>query len=586
MPRASRRPNLLRPSRPLAAVSLLLCLAGCGDAEPEKRDASAGDPTEGSTASAALFEEITAEAGLDFVHDSGVDDSYFMPEHIGSGGALFDADGDGDLDIYLVDGGGHSGAPGEARPNRFYRQEADGRFVDRTAASGLGDLGYGMGVAVGDVDGDGDLDVYVTNFGPDALYENRGDGTFRDVTAAAGLGLDAWSTSACFFDADSDDDLDLYVVTYLVHTAKQCSDAAGRAEYCGPTAFDGVPDVLYRNRGDGTFEDASESAGMSAGRNRGLGVVCTDLDEDGLPDVYVANDGELNQLWVRRGKGKFEDMAVLAGAAVNVAGAPEASMGAAAGDVDGDLRLDLFLAHLDRETNTLYRNLGGGSFEDASGASGLGAPSMPFTGFGATFLDADLDADLDLLVANGRVRRGPRLAAERAGEALSGYWRDYAEPNLFLENDGGGRFTDTSAAAGGLCSRIEVSRAVLTGDVDLDGDLDVLLTNCNGPARLYRSGAEGMGGWLSVRPLDSAGRRAQIGATVVARAGGRGQVRTVTATDSYLAAVEPIAHFGLGGAEGPVDVEVTWPGGTREIHAGLAANRRYIVLRTGSPSSP
>ena len=579
---APAAPRSSRKGRKLAsAAALAACLAGCGAAE---RD-DGGEPAAGSPGAGAqetLLAEITGEAGIDFVHDSGVDGSYFMPEHIGSGGALFDADGDGDLDLYLVDSGGHSGNPADARPNRFYRQEADGRFVDRTQESGLGDLGYGMGVAVGDADGDGDPDVYVTNHGPDALYENLGDGTFRDVTATAGLELDAWSTSACFFDADADGDLDLYVVTYLDYAPKPCTDSAGRPEYCGPTAFPGVSDALFANRGDGTFEDAGARAGIAAVRNRGLGVACVDLDGDGRQDVYVANDGELNQLWIQREDGRFEDRAVPAGAAVNAAGAPEAGMGVSAGDADGDLDLDLVVAHLDRETNTLYENLGGGSFQDATGGSGLGPPSLPYTGFGTAFLDADLDADLDLLVANGRVGRGPRLAPERAGEALSDYWRDYAEPNLYLENLGGGRFRAAAAAAGALASRVEVSRALVPGDLDLDGDLDAVLTNCNGPARLYRNLAEGRGGWLAVRIRDAAGRRDAIGAVVVATAGGRRQLRAITATEGYLTAVEPVAHFGLGSAGGPVRLEVTWPDGARESHQGLDPDRRYVVLRSGA----
>ena len=568
--------------RSAAAAVLPLWLAGCGGAEREgERSEPAGSP---AAAAEPLFEEVTGEAGIDFVHDSGVDGSYFVPEHLGSGAALFDADGDGDLDLYLIDSGGHRGEPGEARPNRFFRQDGAGRFVDRTGPSGLGDLGYGMGIALGDVDGDRDLDLYLTHYGPDVLYENRGDGTFRDVTAAAGLGLDGWSTAACFFDADGDLDLDLYVVTYFEHEEKRCTDAAGRREYCGPTAFPGVPDALYRNRGDGTFEDVSAETGIAAVRNKGLGVACSDLDGDGRAEVYVANDGELNQLWVRGDDGRFEDRALLAGAAVNLAGAPEASMGVAAGDVDGDLDLDVFLTHLDRETNTLYRNLGAGAFEDASGPSGLGAPSTPYTGFGTTFLDADLDGDLDVLVANGRVRRGPRLAPARAGEALSDYWRDYAEPNLYLENLGDGRFRDAPAVAGELASRVEVGRAVVAGDVDLDGDLDVVLTHCNGPARLFRNRAEGRARWLAVAVRDAAGRPA-LAARIVAEADGRRQLRVLSTVDGYLTAVEPAAHFGLGAAAGPLRLRVTWSDGQSAIYEGLAPDRRYLVLPAAGPEA-
>jgi len=560
----------------------LLALAAC-------RQESAREPLPAAPAAAAetaWFEDVSERVGLRFDHRSGLDGSFFFPEHVGSGGALFDYDGDGDLDAYLVMSGEHGAVRDPSLVNRLFRQEADGRFVDRTAASGLGDTGYGMGVALGDADGDGATDVYVTNYGRDAFYRNRGDGTFADVTAAAGLGDERWATSACFFDADADGDLDLYVATYVHHDPpRACTDAAGRPEYCGPAAFRGVPDLLYRNDGGGgavAFTDVSREAGIATRANKGLGLACTDLDGDHRPDVYVANDGEPNQLWINRGDLRFEDRATLLGAATNLLGKPEASMGVALGDVDRDGRLDLLLAHLDRETNTFYQNLGDGGFRDATAGWGLGAPSLPYTGFGAAFFDADLDGDLDLLVVNGRVRRGPALAAGPAGGDgnLPAYWRDYAEPNLFLVQEDG-RFRDASAGAGDLCRRVEVSRGLMAGDVDRDGAVDVLLTNCNGPARLYRNRAAAGRSWLSIRTVDKALGADAVGAEVVVTAGGRQWLLPVTSTYGYLTGVEPRVHVGLGDGR-RATVAVRWPDGHRQRLAEVPARRRLTLYRQRS----
>lgn len=522
------------------------------------------------------FREITAETGLYFRHRSDLDGSFFMPQNIGSGGALFDYDSDGDLDVFLVDSGSHRSG-GTPAASRLFRHEAGGRFVERTAEAGLNHAGYGMGCAVGDADGDGDPDVYVTNYGPDALYANDGRGRFTEVTAAAGLGDESWATSACFFDYDRDGALDLYVTTYVHYPEpKSCTDQAGRPEYCGPAAFRGAADLLYRNRGDGTFVPVSPG-GSGAVVNRGLGVVCADLDGDGLDDVYVANDGEANTLWINLGDGRFEDRSLLLGAASNALGQPEASMGIALGDVDGDLDPDLFLTHLDRETNTLYLNLGTG-FQDATALWDVGRDSLSYTGFGTAFLDAENDGDLDLVVANGRVRRGPPREVADVDPALPEFWRDYAEPNLFYLNDGAARFRNRSELAGELASRIEVSRGLMTGDFDGDGSTDVLMTQSNGPARLFRNQARPSGHWLEVRAVVSELGRDALGARVRVDAGGRQRQGLVTSTNSYLSSVEPVLHFGLGDADRVDRLTVEWPGGRRQSFSGLPADRRIVVV--------
>ncbi len=564
----------------LFAPAALIVLA-CGAAETET---VAGASPTSPIPENGWFTEIGADVGLRFRHAAGIREDYHAPEIMGSGAALFDYDGDGDLDVYLVNGGAGDST---GSVNRMFRQEADGSFTDVTEPSGLGDPGYGMGCALGDVDNDGDLDLFVTNFGPDVLYLNAGGGRFR--AASDRFDDELWSTSACFLDYDGDGWLDLYVATYLdFDPPKACTDKAGNPEFCGPEAFRGLPDRLYRNAGGAggraTFTDAAALAGRPS--NKGLGVICADFDGDALVDVYVANDGEPNQLWLNRGDRSFEDRALILGAAVNLFSQPEASMGVTAADVDGDLDLDLFMTHLDRETNTLYLNLGEDGFEDRTAVSGLGPAGLPYTGFGAALFDADHDGDLDLVAVNGRVRRGASLA-ERAQRSQA--WRpedtvppllhDYAEPNLFFLNDGGGSFRDASATAGRLASAVEVSRGVLPGDLDDDGDLDLLVTNCGGSARLYRNDVPGKGHWLKVRAIDPALNRDALGAMVEVRAGERSYVRPVITTYSYLSAGEPEVHFGLGDAVKVDAITVMWPDGTREEFPGGEANRAVEVLK-------
>ena len=568
-------------ARFLALAAAAAMAGGCGPpGEPAGRQQ---DP-----AARAWLREITADAELGFRHAAGRDTTYRASEIMGSGGALFDHDGDGDLDLYLVD----ADATG-ASTNRMLSRQPGGRHRDVTATSGLGDAGYGMGTALGDVDNDGDLDLLVTNLGADALYLNDGGGRFRPGPTLPGTA--GWSTSACFLDYDLDGLLDLYVATYLdFDPARSCTDSAGNPEFCGPEAFRGLPDTLYRGQGDGSFVDVSDAVLAARPANKGLGVICADLDGDGAVDIYVANDGEPNQLWTRpspgaapRGEGsKLVDHALRMGVALNAFGRPEASMGVAAADVDGDLDLDLFMTHLDRETNTLYRNLGPAGWQDDTAASGLGPAGLPFTGFGTAFLDVDHDGDLDLAVVNGRVRRGASMADRAARRRELGVEEtvppplvDYAEPNLLFVNQNGGAFRLASAEAGRFASTVEVSRGLMPGDLDGDGDLDLLITSCGGPARMYRNDAA-QGHWLAVRAIDPSLGRDALGATVIVTAGGRRQLRPVTTAVSYLSAVEPEVHFGLGSAQRFDGITVVWPGGERETFPGGAADRR-VRLRRG-----
>jgi hypothetical protein len=548
-------------ARALVAVSCVGSAGGCGAGIAPPDDARPPAPAE------SWLVEVTAALGIDFVHESRARGAYDMPESIGAGVALLDVDADGDLDLYLVSGG----------RNRLLRQEADGTFADATDGSGLGDEGYGMGVAVGDVDNDGDPDVYVTNHGPDRLYRNRGDGTFDDVTAASGAGVDGWSCSAVFLDYDRDGLLDLYVTRYVADDpAHACSDRAGRPEYCGPQVFPPVPDVLLRNTGAGTFTDVSAEAGIATVAAAGLGVVAEDVDGDGWVDVYVANDAYENHLWLNRGDGTFRESAMRLGAACNLQGQPEAGMGVIAEDLDGDGAVDLFVTHLSHESNTLYRATGGASgFADVTSASGLAASSMPFTGFGTAALDLEQDGDLDLVVANGRVFR----ANPHPDATVAEPWTGYAEPNLVYVNDGAGRFALAPRENAGFGRPVEVSRGATVGDLDGDGDLDVVVTNVQGPARVYRNDAPRRGRWLTVRALDPAVGRDAIGARVTVVAGDRRRVRTVTRAFSYLSSRDARSHFGLGAVERVDRIVVRWPDGAEETFAPAGLDRAVELVR-------
>ncbi len=530
-----------------------------------------------------------AETGLDFVHFNGMSGELYFPEMTGAGAALLDYDGDGDLDAFLLQGHMLGGAPlAEATVppthpppfvDRLYRNDlAAGeagrpRFVDVTATSGLVSDGYGMGVATDDYDRDGWPDLYVTNFGANRLYRNNGDGTFSDVTAASGTGDPAWSVSAAFVDYDGDGWLDLYVGNYVdfrIATHKPCYSDTGARDYCGPLAYPPEPDTLYRNRGDGSFEDVSERAGIRLEPGAALGVVTADFNGDGRSDIYVANDGSANRLWLNQGDGTLRDEAVLGGCAVNLEGQPEASMGVVVGDFDGNGADDLFMAHLTRETNTLYLNDGSGLFDDRSRDSGLGAPSWGFTGFGTAVFDLDSDGWLDLFVANGAVtlieelmRRGDRYPLHQT--------------NQLFRNLGGGRFAEITAEAGEVMALSEVSRGVAAGDVDNDGDVDLLLSNNAGPARLLFNESP-PAAWLGVVPLAQP-PAADADATRIAlrTAGGAVLWRRSGSGGSYASANDPRVTVGVGAAA-PADLELRWPGARRQRRTSPPTGR-YLVHR-------
>jgi hypothetical protein len=552
----------------------------------------------GAAAEGDLFVEVASEVGLAFGHHNGMSGKLYFVEMMGPGAALFDFDGDGDLDVFFPQG--HAldpAAPGAERDgpprDRLFRNDLERlpggtrrlSFTDVSAASGIetGEVGYGYGAAVGDVDNDGRLDLYVTNWGENRLYRNEGGGRFRDVTQASGGGDPAWSTSATFFDLDADGFLDLYVANYVAYDPANpiaCFAPSSAADYCGPLSFRPQPDRLLRNRGDGTFEALPLDPGDAGGN--GLGVVATDADRDGRLDLYVANDQQENYLLMNRDGRRLANEAVLAGAAVDREGRPQASMGVAVADHDSDGDEDLFLTHLKGETNTLYRSDGRGNFDDATLASGLGPPSWPMTGFGTSWFDLDADNHLDLFVANGTVHRVPAQVA--AGAALP-----LAERPQLFRNRGDGTYEDLSARAGGVFAAEVVGRGAAFGDVDEDGDTDVLVAVNNGPALLLRNEAPRRHPhWLGLRLVTARGRRDAYGARAEIRlVGGETLWRWVRADGSYCSANDPRILVAVPG-EGAIErVRVTWLGGRREDFAGLGVDRyQTLVEGTGRAVPP
>ncbi len=552
-------------------------------------------PAQGDDQQAA-FVDRAASSGLDFVHFNGMSGEYYYPEMTGSGGAMLDYDNDGDLDLYLVQGtmmgpgktvDQATFAPRHPLPmtDRLYRNDTeageDGQpvlaFTDVTVEAGLTGSFYGMGVATGDYNNDGWLDLYITNFGPNQLLKNNGDGTFTDVTAEAGVGDTRWSVAASFFDYDGDGWLDLYAANYVDFTYslhKTCTRASGAQDYCGPLAYDGEPDRLFHNRGDGTFEDVSVKAGIDADYGGTLGVVTADFDGDGRPDIYIANDLTANNLWINQGDGTFVDEALFAGSAVNRHGQPEASMGIAAEDFDADGDIDLFLAHLIGETNTLYVNQGSGFFQDRTLEHGLGTPSWNFTAFGTGWFDYDNDGRLDLLVVNGDVKGVEALLQARDPYPLH-------QTNQLYRNVGDGLYEETTATAGAVFELSEVSRGAAFGDVDNDGDIDVLVVNNSGPARLLINQVVG-GGWIGLRLLGREPARDMIGARVALKRAGLPVLhRRVHSDSSFASASDLRVHFGLGASTVVDEIEVSWPSGLVESFADVEVGR-YNEIREGT----
>ncbi len=534
------------------------------------------------------FRDATSETGLKFHHFTGASGALFMPEIMGSGGALFDYDNDGDLDIYLVQGmlldetkkmsAASFPPPADWKPgNRLWRNElipsGKLRFTDVTVAAGVGAIGCGMGVATGDVDNDGKVDLYVTNFGSNILYHNNGNGTFTDVTKQAKVDDPRWSSSAAFLDYDRDGDLDLFVVNYVDFTVKnnkRCFSPLGEPDYCTPRAYNPLRSRLFRNDGKLQFTDVSQPAGIASLPGPGLGVTCADFNGDGWLDIYVANDGAANYLWLNQTDGTFTETGLLSGAAYGMDGIARAGMGATAGDFDNDGDEDIFVTNLTREGSTLYRNDGRGNFQDATLQLALTQPTFLSTGFGVGWFDYDNDGRLDLWAANGAVTIMPTQKGERY---------PFQQRSQLFHNEGAQGFREITAGA--ALQRAEVSRGAAFGDVDNDGDVDILITNNNGPARLLLNEAGTRQHWLRVRLEGAQDNRFGLGARVgILRTGQPTVWRSARTDGSYLSASDPRVYFGLGTTSAIDAVHVRWPNGTTEQWTKVQVDRQVTLRQT------
>ncbi len=573
-------------------------LAACG------AETTAPPDTAGTSAPAVLsiehdgdwFVDRAAESGLDFVHVNGMSGRFYQPEMMGPGVGLLDYDNDGDLDVYLVQGGRlGDGDPllpppaGQPPGDRLYRNDLEAgpggerrlRFTDVTNEAGIAARGYGMGVAAGDYDNDGSVDLYLTRFGPNQMYRNQGDGTFADVSAETGTAGSGWSVPAAFFDYDRDGWLDLFVGNYLNYTQEshwQCFAPSGPADYCPPEVSPAQPDRLYRNLGDGTFADVTLQAGMGREFGPGLGARASDYDNDGWLDLFVANDQRENQLWINQRDGTFRNRALLWGTALGATGVAKADMGVDAGDFDNDGDEDLFVTELAGQGSTLYVN-DGGMFRDQSAGRGIRAASLPYTGFGAGWLDIDNDGWLDVVAVNGTVTLDLEAYGPDNPFALQ-------QRNQVFRNRGGARFEDVTERAGAAFALSEVSRGAAFGDVDNDGDTDVLIANGAGPVRLLVNEVGQRRRWIGLRLVGREVPRDMLGARVeVMLPDGSTRWRRARTDGSYASANDPRVVVGLGESDGPPRVRVTWPGGSVEEWAGVPVDR-YTTLTEGDGRRP
>ncbi len=577
--------------RSRTALPLVLLLVGCW-AEGNEPPTPTATLASGPASELEWFTDRAHATGLDFVHFNGMSGEFYQPEEMGPGVAMFDYDNDGDLDVYLVQGqmlgtGTALLPPPNGLPltDRLYRNDLevrrDGtrlRFTDVTEESGIETHGYGMGVATGDIDNDGWVDLYLTGFGRNQMFRNNGDGTFTDVSTQTGTGdPSAWGVPASFVDFDRDGWLDLFVGNYLhysLETHIPCFNPSGPPDYCPPEVHRAQPSRLYRNRGDGTFVDVTAAAGLAREFGPALGVSTADFNNDGWIDVFVANDQQENQLWMNQHDGTFRNMALVSGAALGAGGEAKADMGVDAGDFDNDGDEDLFITELIGQGSTLYVNDGTGLFEEQSVPTRIRLPSLPYTGFGAAWFDFDNDGWLDILAVNGRVT-----------QHLDALGPDNPFPlqqrNLLLRNLGNRRFEDVTDRGGAVFQLSEVSRGAAFGDIDNDGDVDVLVGNGAGRVRLLINNIGNRNHWLGLRLVGEHTPRDMLGARVsIIQANGSTLWRRARADGSYASAQDPRVLVGLGQSTDPPRVRVIWPSGRVEEWTNVPVDR-YTTLTEG-----
>ena len=514
------------------------------------------------------FTDVTAELGIEFRHVNGESGKKYFIEPIGSGVALFDYDNDGDVDLYFVNGGDLPGMTSSIPPtNRFYRNEG-GIFTDITDEASVGDTGYGLGCCVGDYNNDGFTDLYVTNYGPNVLYHNNGDGTFTDVTATAGVAGDQFSSGCAFVDVNADGYLDLYIVNYVQfdpETNPECS-RQGIPTYCTPEALPGVADVFYRNNGNGTFTDDSELAGVSTANGKGLGVVCGDVDNDGDVDIFVANDTTPNFLYRNeRNDMRMMEDALFAGVALSEEGRAYSGMGANLGDFDNDGYLDIVITNFQDQTNSLYHNAQSGFFTEMSFAKGIGERSLPYLAWGVDFIDVNNDGWLDLFIANGHLDDN---IAEIDPIGI------YAQPNQLFLNDRGIRFSENPDPA---IAQQNVSRGTAFGDIDNDGDVDIVVSNLKDLPTVLRNDSDNASQWLGVKLIGTHCNRDAIGTRVTVVSGGLTQMREVKSGSGYLSQNDLRLHFGLGNSMSVDTLTVRWLCGRVQTLQNVEANQILVI---------
>jgi hypothetical protein len=525
---------------------------------------------------AVTFANAAAQSGVNFKHENGATPEKYLPETMGAGALIFDYNSDGSPDIFLVNGGSFVDRKvTTAASHRLYRNSGNGRFTDATSASGIGVFGFGMGACAADYDNDGWPDLYVTGVGSNKLYRNNATGSFLDVTAKSGAGgTGLWSSSCAFADIDNDGDVDLFVTNYVDFTPannKYCTGGPGIRTYCHPNVYKSLPPILYRNNGDGTFSDISKEAGIYRTDGNGLGVVFGDYDNDGWTDIYVANDSVPNFLFRNKGKGIFEEVGFWAGVAVGAEGRPLAGMGTDMADMNGDGLLDIIVTNLDKETHSLYRNLGKGLFANVTFESGVGQATLPFVGFGAAFFDYDNDSDLDLTIANGDIIDNVSLFRDSTS---------HEQRRLLLQNDGLGKFRDVGTSSGPGFASKKVGRTLAVGDLDNDGDLDILIGNNGQSADLLRNDGGNRNNALLIRAVGSKSNRDGIGAVLKLTVGGKVLMRHIKAGSSYQGQNDLRVHFGLANAQQADRLEILWPGGGVDTLEAIKANQ-IVTLTEG-----
>ncbi len=565
-----------------ARLTWLLALAGlsctglsCTRKDPASSTGGSKETVErAASVSFVTFEDVTAASGITFQRDNGFDGkSWRVVETVNGGVAVLDYDGDGLLDVYFTNG--RKMRPGSPPPaNALYRNRGGMKFEDVTSESGTGDSSLSMGCSVADVDGDGRPDIYVTNLGPNRLYRNLGTGAFEEIAAAAGVASESMDAGCAFLDMDRDGDLDLYVASYVNDTRTEHPPLVFRGVpgYWPPLNYEPALDHLYENTGDGKFVDVSTKSGIrDAGVGRGLGVIVSDFNGDGLPDLFVANDLSANFMFLGDGTGRFEESAFLNGTAFGEDGNPLGSMGLDSADFDADGLVDLVVTNYHNQPNNLYRAIAENEYEEMALIGGIGAGTLPEVSWGVHFADFDHDGREDLFVANGHLNPGAREIVDTTS---------YEQVNRMFRNVGRGRFQDVGRGGGEALAVSQVSRGSSAADLDNDGDLDLVIANSNGPPQLLRNDVPPSRSWALIELLGSGHNLDAIGARVSVTSDGRKQWRERRSSASYLSVNDPRLHFGLGDTSTIDRLEVRWPDGKVEVHEDLPV-RRVLTVRQG-----